>query len=338
MSNTDKSSGGMIQRKKAQTLAVFRALNPDVKTMINSESLRSLENIGLCQTSCCTPPGQFTQRPSDFYSGQIFDLDIANWEQPGPFDLSGVSYNQIYDVSWLPVPNATSYEVTIQSDNSDPVSYIWLTETSIRVYAVGYSNTTITAVNDCGSTVSGSLGPCFLEGSLVTLANGSTKPIEDVRVGDIVVGAFGEENVVLGLHRPILGSKQMCKINDEHSTTAHHPHISIDKKFYCCDPYTLDEETYGKTHKVFNAFGEFVDRYLPGLKKGRTQQLVEGVELKTIEGSRVVKTLDMYSLPPETQLYNLVVGGSHTYHVDGYAVTGWPSEEDFDYDSWNPRN
>jgi hypothetical protein len=40
---------------------------------------------------------------------------------------------------------------------------------------------------------------------------------------------------------------------------------------------------------------------------------------------------------PETQLYNLVVGGSHTYHVDGYAVTGWPNEDDFDYDLWNLR-
>jgi hypothetical protein len=43
--------------------------------------------------------------------------------------------------------------------------------------------------------------------------------------------------------------------------------------------------------------------------------------------------LGPYSLPPETQLYNLVVGGSHTYHVEGYAVTGWPREDDFDYDA-----
>ena len=39
-------------------------------------------------------------------------------------------------------------------------------------------------------------------------------------------------------------------------------------------------------------------------------------------------------MPSDTQLYNLVVGGSHTYHVDGYAVTGWPREDDFDYDRW----
>ena len=38
----------------------------------------------------------------------------------------------------------------------------------------------------------------------------------------------------------------------------------------------------------------------------------------------------------ETKLYNLVTGGSHTYHADGYAVTGCPSEKDFDYDTWSP--
>jgi len=31
---------------------------------------------------------------------------------------------------------------------------------------------------------------------------------------------------------------------------------------------------------------------------------------------------------------NLVISGSHTYHVDGYAVTGWPREDDFNYDNW----
>ena len=76
---------------------------------------------------------------------------------------------------------------------------------------------------------------------------------------------------------------------------------------------------------------------LYGLAPERINKLTTGVELKTIEGSRVVNTLEVYSMPPETQLYNLVVGGSHTYHVDGYAVTGWPREDDFNYDLWQAR-
>ena len=42
-------------------------------------------------------------------------------------------------------------------------------------------------------------------------------------------------------------------------------------------------------------------------------------------------------MPPETKLYNFVVGGSHTYFVNGYAVTGWPREDDFDYDKWESK-
>jgi hypothetical protein len=74
---------------------------------------------------------------------------------------------------------------------------------------------------------------------------------------------------------------------------------------------------------------------LDGLAKERILQLVTGIELKTIEGSRAVETIEVYSMPEDTQLYNLVIDGSHTYHVDGYAVTGWPSELDFDYDIWS---
>jgi hypothetical protein len=76
---------------------------------------------------------------------------------------------------------------------------------------------------------------------------------------------------------------------------------------------------------------------LHGLNPGRIETLTTGQKLKTIEGSRMVETLEIYDMPPETQLYNLVIGGSHTYFVDGYAVTGWPREDDFDYDAWIPR-
>jgi hypothetical protein len=170
------------------------------------------------------------------------------------------------------------------------------------------------------------------------MADGSVKFIEDVQVGDLVLGAFGEVNPVLALNRPLLGNGKMCKMNGEHSTTNHHPHISVDKKFYCNDLNTLKETTYGKYHKVLNEKGEEVEMFFHGLKKERLQQMTLGIELKTVNGSKKLETLEVYSMSPDTQLYNLVIGGSHTYNVDGYAVTGWPREDDFDYDSWTPRS
>jgi hypothetical protein len=179
--------------------------------------------------------------------------------------------------------------------------------------------------------------PCFLAGSLVRMIDGTSKAIEDVKVNDIVVGAFGEFNRVLFLHRPLLGTASMCVINDEHHTTTHHPHISVDKKFYCGDPDAVSTLTYGRSHSVLNEQGEVVEQMLHGLNKERILPLQLGVELQYLYSSRKVNTMEVYSLPEDTQLYNLVVSGSHTYYVDGYAVTGWPREDDFDYDTWIPK-
>jgi hypothetical protein len=158
-----------------------------------------------------------------------------------------------------------------------------------------------------------------------------------VKVGMALLGAFGEINIVKALHRPLLGNNTMTRINDTHSTSSHHPHISADKQFYAAKPAVVDNNTYGKYHTVIDKDGNQTEAFLDGLKPGRTQLLKTGVVLKTVDGSRVVQTVENYELPPETQLYNLVMSGSHTYHVDGYAVTGWPSEKDFDYDTWSPK-
>jgi hypothetical protein len=167
------------------------------------------------------------------------------------------------------------------------------------------------------------------------MADGTTKCIEDVLVGDSVIGAFGEINTVLALHRPLLGNYHMVHINENHYTSAHHPHITIDKQFVCAEPSTVDNETYGCEHIVINENGEEELRMLHGLKKGRVQMMEVGMILKGIDGGRVIEDIKLVDMPADTQLYNLVVGGSHTYHVDGYAVTGWPREDDFNYDTWS---
>ena len=128
----------------------------------------------------------------------------------------------------------------------------------------------------------------------------------------------------------------MCCINEEHHTTSHHPHVTVDKQFVSMHPHRL-VNTYRMEHEVITKNGVKEKWTLHGLKATRCHSVMEvGMKMKTIEGSREIKTLRCYSLSPETQLYNLVIGGSHTYHVDGYAVTGWPREDDFDYDEWKP--
>jgi hypothetical protein len=237
---------------------------------------------------------------------------------------------------WSDIPGVTSYNVSanlaytleMTGKTSANITFDWSGGDNVII--------TVTASNGCTSGTA-SILPCFLAGSTVHLGDGTTKLIEDVKVGDVLLGAFGEHNPVLALHRPLLGRGKMTKINGEHSTTSHHPHISVDKKFYCQHPDLIENSNYGKELEVINADGVVEMRLLKGLKKGRVQTLVEGVELKTVDGAKPVVTLETYSLGPETQLYNLVMGGSHTYHVDGYAVAGWTREDDFDYDTWTSK-
>ena len=334
MSGKDYSASQRTKDIQKRTIAYFHTNNPLQKEGGNrpleyDEYLnRFVGRIILsCPVSSCSP-GEITG---------IISPDNGNGN-----DIT---------VTWDPLPGAISYTVTLTKGDNDFVTpTITHTPSSSTTATLTYSNgnstysnigdtITVTADTSCGSTSTSitNLYPCFLAGSLVHMADGSVKVIEDVQVNDFVLGAFGEINTVLALHRPLLGLASMCKINNEHSTTNHHPHVSLDKQFYCGNPDLVSKSTYGHKHTVITAEGTTVERMLYGLNKERIQKLHTGVVLKTIEGSRITNTIEVYSMPEDTQLYNLVIDGSHTYHVDGYAVTGWPSEHDFDYDTWSNK-
>jgi len=352
--NADKSAGARTRHLRARTLAGYHAKNPlgreggklqNVDSSIITVRREGAEayttpRIGapnLTENGCCEKPKNTVvviPCPS-----QITNFVISNFISP-PNDPAYSSWNFEYDISWDPIMNSSA--VVTADSMADPIVVVYPTNNSAILYTNYYNPNfnvylTITPNNCSPISTSGVASPCFLAGSLVTLADESTIPIEDVKVGMALLGAFGEINIVKALHRPLLGKNTMTKINSEHSTSSHHPHISADKQFYAAKPSVVDNNTYGKYHTVIDKDGNQIEAFLDGLRPGRTQLLKTGIVLKTVDGSRVVQTVEQYELPPETQLYNLVMSGSHTYHVDGYAVTGWPSEKDFDYDTWSPK-
>ena len=263
----------------------------------------------------------------------ITSIEGVGWNYFAPSGIYS-EYVNGWDMYWDPIPNGTVYLIN-QPDTIEQ-TFELITPTSGKLYT---SNTSMNNfivyahVSGCPN-ITGSVAPCFFHDALVSMADGSTKAIEDIRIGDMVLGAFGEHNEVLALHRPLLGNNTMTNINNDHHTSSHHPHISPDKNFYAVKPAFLMSDTYGKFHEVLDENMVPYQRFLSGLKPGRVQQMELGIKLKTIDGTREITFLDTYEMAPETQLYNLVLGGSHTYYVDGYAVTGWPNEEDFDYDVW----
>lgn len=248
------------------------------------------------------------------------------------------AYVEGWTLQWNLIPGGTVYNIT--QEGTTEYAFELLTSTTANFYKNNnsvYTDFIVYAhVTGCPD-ITGSVAPCFFHDAIVTMADGTTKAIEDIRVGDMILGAFGEHNHVLALHRPLLGNNTMTNINNDHHTSSHHPHISVDKKFYAVKPATVMSDTYGKSHEVLDENMIPYQRFLAGLNAGRVEQMETGVVLKTVDGPKEITFLDTYEMAPDTQLYNLVVGGSHTYCVDGYAVTGWPNEEDFDYDVWTVK-
>lgn len=370
MSNADKSSSGRTRFIKAKTLAVHHRLTGSDFTHVKpSDALtvlqRKVGDVIVCETcpeddctDVCDISGAF------FFPLPITEItnfqDFLNTEYGGSIVIPGPpdGYPEERDALIFFFPetcNATNYSALINADGFDisNVQYFlgilntpdfFQERTGFLIYypideIIGdFITFTISASNSCSSSSAPAEFGCFLEGSLVAMADGSFKPIESVVIGDNVLGAFGETNRVLALHRPVLGAGCVININNEHKTTAHHPHIAPDKKFLCVEPSILKGMTYGKEHTIIvDASGKKEKRVMKGVNESRIAKLEVGSDLQTISGSRKVNTLEPIKMSPLTQVYHLVVSGSHTFIVDGYAVTGWADEDDFNYDTWAPK-
>ncbi|CAB4182255.1 Collagen triple helix repeat [uncultured Caudovirales phage] len=179
-------------------------------------------------------------------------------------------------------------------------------------------------------------GTCFLGSSYTTMADGSRKMMRDVRVGDWLMGAFGEANQVLALEDLVLGNRPMFVINYTHHTTGDHTHICSDKQFVSLEPEETITNDWNIWYNCVLSDGSFVMLYNKGIDnpQDRLGKLDLGIVLQTVDGGKEVEQIDSYDLPYDTKLYNFVMSGSHTYFADGYAVTGWPRDDDFDYVQW----
>lgn len=140
-------------------------------------------------------------------------------------------------------------------------------------------------------------GWCFVKDTFVTLADGSTKKIQDVIVGDILKWV-STDNMVVSLLRPILGNKLLYSINGSDAfVTPNHPFLTTEW-WKSPDP-------------------EATRREIPDLD---VTLLQIGDILITASGTRVITTLTPHTDATSTQLYNFQLDGDHTYFANGFAV------------------
>lgn len=193
---------------------------------------------------------------------------------------------------------------------------------------------TITPASPTGGP-GGATGSCFAARAIVLRANGARSRIETILIGDWVRAADWHVDQVMGLDRPVLGERPIFDIDGEHLTTAEHPHLTADKGFVAIDPEEIYRE-WGAEAEIETVDGVELRRNV-GLKEGRVGSLRAGMTLLHTDGTKPVRAIEELRWSPATRLYNLVLSRSGTYFVDGYAVSGWPHEDRFDYDTWEEK-
>ena len=150
---------------------------------------------------------------------------------------------------------------------------------------------------------SGGFGCCFTAGTKITLSDGSVKNIEDVLIGDKLIGKDGMINTVLNYIRPILGDRKLLSLNGRVPyMTNDHPVWTKDGKWKSGDAKATAEK-----YEVFS--------------DGSVEQLVVGDVIETLDGEGyVVDSIDQMYDNPELQVYNFEVDGNNTYVANNLIV------------------
>lgn len=264
-------------------------------------------NPPTCTKSC--PDGSTTTTNGECpVAPPITPLSVTVWAN-GILNNISIPYNGTVDVTWESY-GATSCVCTYENGDCTPLGTTAGPNIKAKnnPYTLAQSKTFTVVCNDDpidgggggggGGGVCPSYYPtCFIADTLVTMADGSKKDIQDVKIGDVLKGEKSN-NRVLGLHQPKLNEKKLYSFNGgRYFVTAEHP-FRTTKGWKSIDPKLTASENIGIT--------------VTELKVGDT--------LITDDGNILLKTINSKNEKENTDLYNFVLGGDHTYYADGYLV------------------
>ena len=181
------------------------------------------------------------------------------------------------------------------------------TELSFTTRSVDFDvETTVTTSTNTSSRFIADPPPvprsCFVKGTMVALADGTEKKIEEVELGDRLCGQDGAINNVLEFDHPMLGGRDLIGINGGGVfMTPEHP------------VYTKDGWKAPRMVDTLDAY--------PHLDTIMMGDLEVGDEIETIDGGWVlVESIEVYSDEEDQQVFNFILDGNNTYYADGLLV------------------
>ena len=193
-------------------------------------------------------------------------------------------------------------------------------------------------------------GCCVAEGTLIPCLQNNTiilKKIEDVCAGDTVIGANGQANEVYARTDTVLGATRTM-------------YTFIDKSLYFTGEHSMwvkyDGQEYFGIHDVSGYYREALatvngqplleweqeNAYRKDgvvgkpISKGLSREplfVVFDAEYGTDKGWKHNKAIIAKDkvYPNNTPVHTLIVGGNHTYFANGYLVSGFATDADYDY-------
>jgi hypothetical protein len=220
----------------------------------------------------------------------IHYIDASGNERYLPYSLIGGAGTQGYiwventdDTSWIHYINETT-----------GVETKWHTDTAFSNVAhvnTAFSNTAHSDVTHSNnSTAYSDFTDCFLAGTKISMANGSSNKIEDIKIGDRVLSFYNENKL----------------------TSA-----SVSKLFSRLADYYYRLKT--ENHEV-NVTGKHPFYTGEGFKK--IKEFSIGDKIYILENRKLVpeKIVHKELIKKQVKIYNLKVEASQTYFANGFAV------------------
>jgi hypothetical protein len=234
-----------------------------------------------------------------FYVGEI-DLEISDVDQYGSIRSGGTSYSRVtyraYDFN-VSKQNLTTSTRTLDFDVNTTIT------TSQSV-----SSRTITLPppppprRERDDRDRGDNNSCFVAGTIVTLANGIEKKIEDVEIGDKLAGQDGAINTVLEFDHPMLDGRDLWGFNESGPfMTPEHP------------VYTKEGWKAPLMSDTLVAYPHLESIMVGDLKVGDEILQLDGTWLK-------LESLECHIGLPDQRVYNFILDGNNTYYANGLLV------------------
>ena len=151
----------------------------------------------------------------------------------------------------------------------------------------------------------GGFGSCFIAGTKVKMADGTNKNIENVEIGEEILGQNGA-NKVIDYDRPKLGNRKLYSFNGGKAfVTAEHPFMTLEG-WKSIDPNETLKENPNLTVGILNIKDTVI----------------------TDSESITIESIEIHEGNEEDTVYNFNLDGDYTYYADGYLVHNKENVED----------